>query len=347
MVPVLRLSALPVRSLYGSGPPARCRAGALCRYFALCPPGGAVSLVCPLGGAVSMSRYEPVSTLGSGSSCSVFRARDRRNGRLVALKRVRVGSGRDGLPHNAVREVALLRSFRHFRHPNIVRLLDVCAVPRPHRGGSVTLVLEHVERDLRAVIDSAPQRGLPHSTAKAVLLQLLSGLDFLHSRRVLHRDLKPENVLLSRRGRVKVADFGLARIYSANSAMTPGVVTLWYRAPEVLLLGPYSSAVDLWSVGCIFAEMLSRTPLFCGSSELEQLGKIFDVLGLPPKEEWPPDAALPHGAFSERPPTPPEDIVPHMGAVGTELLLELLQFRPQLRISAQSALQHRYLQGTE
>ncbi|XP_015742509.1 cyclin-dependent kinase 4 isoform X5 [Coturnix japonica] len=265
--------------------------GALCRYFALCPPGGAVSLVCPLGGAVSMSRYEPVSTLGSGSSCSVFRARDRRNGRLVALKRVRVGSGRDGLPHNAVREVALLRSFRHFRHPNIVRLLDVCAVPRPHRGGSVTLVLEHVERDLRAVIDSAPQRGLPHSTAK--------------------------------------------------------VVTLWYRAPEVLLLGPYSSAVDLWSVGCIFAEMLSRTPLFCGSSELEQLGKIFDVLGLPPKEEWPPDAALPHGAFSERPPTPPEDIVPHMGAVGTELLLELLQFRPQLRISAQSALQHRYLQGTE
>nr|XP_037851451.1 cyclin-dependent kinase 4-like [Chlorocebus sabaeus] len=126
--------------------------------------------------------------------------------------------------------------------------------------------------------------------------QFLRGLDFLHANCIVHRDLKPENILVTSGGTVKLADFGLARIYSYQMALTPVVVTLWYRAPKVLLQSTYATPVDMWSVGCIFAEMFCRKPLFCGNSEADQLGKIFDLIGLPPEDDWPRDVSLPFDA---------------------------------------------------
>ncbi|XP_072423038.1 cyclin-dependent kinase 4 isoform X2 [Chiloscyllium punctatum] len=223
-----------------------------------------------------MQQYEPVAEIGEGAYGTVYKARDSLSGKFVALKNVRVQRNEDGLPPSTVREVALLKRLEHFDHPNVVRLFDVCATMRADRETKVTLVFEHVDQDLKTYLEKAPSPGLPAETIKDLMNQLLNGLAFLHSQSVVHRDLKPENILVTSRGQVKLADFGLARIYSCQMALTPVVVTLWYRAPEVLLQATYATPVDMWSTGCIFAEMFRRRPLFCGKSELDQLGKIIE-----------------------------------------------------------------------
>ncbi|XP_016335602.1 cyclin-dependent kinase 4 isoform X1 [Sinocyclocheilus anshuiensis] len=206
----------------------------------------------------STVQYEPVAEIGGGAYGTVYKARDRDSGQFVALKSVRVQTNQDGLPLSTVREVALLKRLEQFDHPNIVRLMDVCATLRTDQETKVTLVFEHVDQDLRTYLEKVPAPGLSIDRIRDLMQQLLCGLAFLHSNRVLHRDLKPENILVTSRGQVKLADFGLARIYSCHMALTPVVVTLWYRCPEVLLQTTYATPVDIWSTGCIFAEMFRR-----------------------------------------------------------------------------------------
>lgn len=131
------------------------------------------------------------------------------------------------------------------------------------------------------------------------MFQILTGVDFLHSNRIVHRDLKPANILITNKGKIKLADFGLARIYQQAQLLTAVVVTLWYRAPEILLQSSYASPVDIWSCGCIFSELYNRRPLFCGQSENDQLCKIFDTIGAPSPKEWPEDLSLPWSNFSQ------------------------------------------------
>uniref|UniRef100_A0A452II80 Cyclin-dependent kinase 4 n=1 Tax=Gopherus agassizii TaxID=38772 RepID=A0A452II80_9SAUR len=273
------------------------------------------------------AQYEPVAEIGVGAYGTVYKARDLQSGKFVALKNVRVQTNENGLPLSTVREVALLKRLEHFDHPNIVRLMDVCATTRTERETKVTLVFEHVDQDLKTYLDKAPAPGLPVEKIKDLMRQFLSGLDFLHSNCIVHRDLKPENILVTSSGQVKLADFGLARIYSCQMALTPVVVTLWYRAPEVLLQSTYATPVDMWSVGCIFAEMFRR-----------------NMIGLPAEDDWPLDVALPHCAFTARSPQPVEMFVPEMEKLGAQLLLEMLTFNPYQRISAFNALRHLYLQ---
>nr|XP_023852544.1 cyclin-dependent kinase 4 isoform X1 [Salvelinus alpinus] len=203
-------------------------------------------------------QYEPVAEIGGGAYGTVYKARDLESGQFVALKSVRVQTDQDGLPISTVREVALLKRLEQFDHPNVVKLMDVCATLRTDQETKVTLVFEHVDQDLKTYLAKAPAPGLPSSSIQDLMRQLLCGLAFLHSNRVVHRDLKPENILVTSRGQVKLADFGLARIYSYHMALTPVVVTLWYRPPEVLLQSTYATPVDIWSTGCIFAEMFRR-----------------------------------------------------------------------------------------
>ncbi|TRZ22387.1 hypothetical protein HGM15179_004716 [Zosterops borbonicus] len=293
-------------------------------------------------------QYECVAEIGEGAYGKVFKARDLKNGgRFVALKRVRVQTSEEGMPLSTIREVAVLRHLETFEHPNVVRLFDVCTVSRTDRETKLTLVFEHVDQDLTTYLDKVPEPGVPTETIKDMMLQLFRGLDFLHSHRVVHRDLKPQNILVTSNGQIKLADFGLARIYSFQMALTSVVVTLWYRAPEVLLQSSYATAVDLWSVGCIFAEMFRRKPLFRGNSDVDQLGKIFDVIGLPEEEDWPNDVALPRNAFTSRPAQPIEKFVPDIDEVGKDLLLKCLAFNPAKRISAYVALSHPYFHDLE
>ncbi|XP_063492414.1 cyclin-dependent kinase 6 isoform X2 [Symphalangus syndactylus] len=276
-------------------------------------------------------QYECVAEIGEGAYGKVFKARDLKNGgRFVALKRVRVQTGEEGMPLSTIREVAVLRHLETFEHPNVVRLFDVCTVSRTDRETKLTLVFEHVDQDLTTYLDKVPEPGVPTETIKDMMFQLLRGLDFLHSHRVVHRDLKPQNILVTSSGQIKLADFGLARIYSFQMALTSVVVTLWYRAPEVLLQSSYATPVDLWSVGCIFAEMFRR-----------------NVIGLPGEDDWPRDVALPRQAFHSKSAQPIEKFVTDIDELGKDLLLKCLTFNPAKRISAYSALSHPYFQDLE
>ncbi|KAJ7322321.1 hypothetical protein JRQ81_018608 [Phrynocephalus forsythii] len=183
--------------------------------------------------ALADQQYECVAEIGEGAYGKVFKARDLKNGgRFVALKRVRVQTSEEGMPLSTIREVAVLKHLETFEHPNVVRLFDVCTVSRTERETKLTLVFEHVDQDLTTYLNKVPEPGVPSETIKDMMFQLLRGLDFLHSHRVVHRDLKPQNILVTSSGQIKLADFGLARIYSFQMALTSVVVTLWYRAPK-------------------------------------------------------------------------------------------------------------------
>ncbi|MCL4130481.1 UNVERIFIED_CONTAM: hypothetical protein GTU68_006054 [Idotea baltica] len=175
--------------------------------------------------------------------------------------------------------------------------------------------------------------------------QVLCGVDFLHQNRIIHRDLKPQNLLVDRFHRIKIADFGLARTYDFNMKLTTMVVTLWYRAPEVLLSNSYATPVDVWSCGCIFAELYRRRPLFEGLTEGDQLQRIFDVIGKPLESEWPRDVSLSLTNFRDHVGKPLVDVVPEISPDAVDLLRKLLKFVPGTRICASDALKHPYFRG--
>ncbi|XP_037647672.1 cyclin-dependent kinase 6 isoform X1 [Sebastes umbrosus] len=285
--------------------------------------------------------YELLAAVGEGSYGKVFKAREvEGRQRLLAVKKfnIRGDASETGIPPFMIREVALLRKMKYFNHPNIVQLLDASAVP-VGRSLDLTLVLEYIDQDLSTYLSKAPAAGLSRDCIKDVMQQLLQGLDFLHSNMVLHRDLKPENILVSSRGEVKIADFGLARIYTFNIALTPGVVTLWYRAPEVLLNSVYMSSVDMWSAGCIFAELFLLRPLFQGYTEVQQLQKIFEVIGLPSEEDWPTDSPISY-SVSWGPTGSCTKLLHNLDPDDDDLLSQCLAFRQSSRISAAKALVH-------
>ncbi|XP_072105465.1 cyclin-dependent kinase 6-like isoform X1 [Mobula birostris] len=293
-------------------------------------------------------RYELLAEIGEGAYGKVYKARDlQSNGKCVALKRIAIPRTQEGIPTVVIREVALLKQLELFDHPNIIRLFDVELIHQTDQTMKVILVFELIEQDLSVFLAKVQEPGLLQNKVKDMVHQLFTGLDFLHSNRVIHRDLKPENILVSNSGLLKLADFGLARMYSVSMALTPVVVTLWYRAPEVLLYSGYTTTVDVWSVGCIFAEILQLRPFFCGISEINQLQKIFDILGLPAEGEWPPNAPLPYNSFAPSELKSVEDLLPRIDVLGKDLLLKCLRFNPEQRISTYEALAHPYFMETQ
>ncbi|NWH47423.1 CDK3 kinase, partial [Fregata magnificens] len=244
----------------------------------------------------------------------------------------------EGVPSTAIREISLLKELKH---PNIVRLLDVI-----HSQKKLYLVFEYLNQDLKKYMDSSRTGDLPLSLVKNYLFQLLQGVSFCHSHRVIHRDLKPQNLLINEAGAIKLADFGLARAFGVPlRTYTHEVVTLWYRAPEILLgCKYYSTAVDIWSIGCIFAEMVTRKALFPGDSEIDQLFRIFRTLGTPTEATWPGVTQLPDykGDFPRWARKEMKEIVPNLDRDGRDLLVQLLLYDPSRRISAKAALNHQY-----
>ncbi|GLH00167.1 Cyclin-dependent kinase 5 homolog [Gryllus bimaculatus] len=280
-----------------------------------------------------------------GAYGTVYRARDlSQNGQLVALKKVAVPLKEDGLPTSTLREITLLKQLDRYEHPNIVRLLDVCYGQRVDKEQRLVLflVFEHIDQDLSSYMERVPPPGMPPARVKEIMFQILCGVDFLHSHRIIHRDLKPQNVLISSGGVVKLADFGLAKAYDFEMRLTSVVVTLWYRAPEVLLLQAYATPVDVWSCGCMFAELFRLKPMFMGKSEANQLDQIFEVTGTLRQEDWPESSPLPWSSFTPRPPANIAVYVPTCCNLGVDLMEKMLKLNPSERISASNALSHAY-----
>jgi cyclin-dependent kinase len=285
-----------------------------------------------------MERYQKLEKIGEGTYGVVYKAKDRISETIIALKRIRLEAEDEGIPSTAIREISLLKELRH---PNIVRLYDVV-----HTERKLTLVFEYLDQDLKKYLDVC-QGGLDHMVAKSFLFQLLTGISYCHHHRVLHRDLKPQNLLINREGELKLADFGLARAFGIPvRSYTHEVVTLWYRAPDVLLGSrKYSTPVDIWSIGCIFAEMVNGTPLFTGNSEESQLDTIFRHLGTPDENTFPGISDLPDWK-PDFPPYPSpvsfHAFVPNLEESGVDLLRSMLVYDPSQRITAQDARKHPY-----
>jgi cyclin-dependent kinase 3 len=291
----------------------------------------------PPSSARDVDRYQRLDVLGEGTYGVVYRAIDRNTNRTVALKKVRLDRTEEGIPQTALREVSILQEIHHV---NIVNLLDViCA------DGKLYLIFEFVDQDMKKALE---KRGAPYSglSLKRLVYQLLDGLYFCHRHRIIHRDLKPANILLTADGTLKIADFGLARAFQVPMhTYTHEVVTLWYRAPEILLGEKhYSPAVDIWSVGCIMAEFAKGRVLFRGDSEIGQLFEIFQVLGTPTEASglWPGVSRLPdfRDVFPRWTPQALQAVIPQLDAEGADLLGAMLRYNPADRISAKEALRH-------
>ncbi|KAL7464385.1 hypothetical protein ACHAXS_004733 [Conticribra weissflogii] len=300
----------------------------------------------------ALDGYARTDLIGQGAYGQVYRGTQRSSGRTVAIKRIPYADStpEGGVPCNVIREISLLREITH---ANVVQLLDVIQA----NPGGLYLVFEYVDHDLKTFMDQRQRsddirerEGLPGPMVRSFMRQILSGVGHCHTHRVLHRDLKPHNLLISADGRtLKLADFGLARLSGLpNGPYTYEVVTLWYRAPELLLgASLYSAAVDVWSVGCIFAEMATGLPLFPGRSDIDQLIKIFQRRGTPNPAIWPGVDRLPHynPEFPRWPERPITDFVP-IEALGSgnaaDLLTSLLQYDPDRRLVCRQAMQHGY-----
>jgi len=285
------------------------------------------------------TQYEILVKIGEGTYGEVYKARIRNTGRIIALKKIRLlDSAEEGVPSTTLREIALLTELS--RHPNIVSLLDVI-----NRNSKLYLVFEFLDQDLAMYINTCKGFMKP-MLIKSYMFQLLSGIAYCHSHRVLHRDLKPQNLLIDKDGALKIADFGLARAFGIPiRTYTHEVVTQWYRAPEILLgQSRYSTPVDIWSIGCIFAEMATKEPLFPGDSEIDQLFRIARTLGTPNEDNWPGVSKLPafQSAFPNWRGQSLASVVPQLDTLGWDLLSKMLVYPPAQRISAKAALRHPY-----
>jgi len=234
---------------------------------------------------------------------------------------------------------------KELKHENIVSLYDVI-----HTENKLMLVFEYMDKDLKKYMDSyqapggGPRGALDAVTIKSFMWQLLRGIAFCHENRVLHRDLKPQNLLINNQGQLKLADFGLARAFGIPvNTFSNEVVTLWYRAPDVLLGSrTYNTSIDIWSAGCIMAEMFTGRPLFPGTTNEDQLQKIFRLMGTPSEMSWPGISSFPEYKTNWQVFATQElrAILPQVDRMGIQLLNQMLQLRPEMRCSAEQALHH-------
>lgn len=300
----------------------------------------------------SVFEYEKLGKINEGSYGIVYKARDKKTGEMVALKKLKMGNEREGFPLYYLREI---NTHLSLNHPSIVAVREVVVDDSFDGFDGIYMVMDYVEHDLKALMQ-ARKEPFSQSEVKCLMLQLLEGVNYLHDNWVLHRDLKTSNLLLNNKGELKICDFGMSRQYGTPmNPYTALVVTLWYRAPELLLgAKEYSTAVDMWSVGCIMAELLAGKPLFDGKTELEQLNKIFKTLGTPNDRIWPDCSQLPgiratsirqqYNLLHKKFPRTSFTGAPALSDLGLDLLSKLLTYDPAKRITAEEALNHRWFQ---
>jgi len=294
-------------------------------------------------GKQGLEQFQRMDKLGEGTYGLVYRARDLKHNKIVAIKKIKIQTGgEEGIPATTIREVSLLQ---HLRHPNIVEMSGVV-----YNAGDLYLVFEFCKQDLRGYLSNLPKGTfLSTKMVKKFAYFLTEGIHFCHMRRILHRDLKPQNILISHKGELKIADFGLGREHGLPiDTLTHEVVTLWYRPPEILLgKKVYSGSADIWGIGCILAEIATKLPAFTGTSEIDQLFQIYRTLGTPNSKTWPGVADLP--GWDTRcmgPNWKKKNLYEHfdrrLDADGVDLLERALTYCPITRFDAKQMLLHRF-----
>ena len=300
--------------------------------------------------------YEKLIKVGEGTYGKVYKARIKNKNiskdekiEYVALKQIILDQEKDGFPVTAIREIMILKSLKHKNISNLIEVLVSCPSDKNNKRGNVFLVFEYMELDLFGLLHSNDIiLSIPH--IKLILHQLLCGLLYLKQKNVIHRDLKTSNILINNKGVVKIADFGLARHHNPKikQPYTNKVVTLWYRAPEILLGGKYDLACDIWSAGIVFAELLTKNCPFKGKIEVEQLQMIYDLCGVPNEETWPGVSSykfyklyMPEKISQNRLRADVEKII-KLDEIGVDLLVRMLEINPDKRISVEDALNHPY-----
>jgi serine/threonine protein kinase len=278
-------------------------------------------------------KYSFVKTLGSGAFSNVFLGEDKEKNQYV-LKKLKMTTTLDLEVYE--REIDSLKAFDH---KNVLKLIEVCENVK----GQKFLVLEYAGNNLKHLIGGKP---LSLRECKHLLSQLLQGLEHVHSKNIMHRDLKTDNLMVNKKGVLKVGDFGSSRVWERNTKMTPEIVSLRYRAPEILLCAEkYDKSCDMWSVGCIFAEMLLGRQLIEGFSETDQIAKMCALMGSF-RERWGPEfAKLPFAKHLNQTPQPTNHLksfFPHLSDKGFDLLNNLLRYNPMRRLTATQALAHPY-----
>ncbi|KAH5027812.1 hypothetical protein HBI74_112680 [Parastagonospora nodorum] len=308
-------------------------------------------------GCSKIGEYEMMQKLGEGTFGEVHKARHRITGNVFALKKILMHNEKDGFPITALREIKLLKMLSH---DNVLKLEEM-AVERPKAEGRkraiLYMVTPYMDHDLSGLLDN-PDVKFQEAQIKCYMLQLFKGLRYLHDNHILHRDMKAANLLINNRGRLQIADFGLARHYDeavpqrgkgngeARREYTTLVVTRWYRPPELLLqLRRYTPAIDMWGAGCVFGEMFKRKPILAGQSDIHQAQIIFELIGSPNDQNMPGWNDLPGaepirgfgnypgniaGRFRELSPT------------GLSLIKDLMRLDWRKRINAIDAIDHPY-----
>ncbi|KAF0755056.1 hypothetical protein AaE_005094 [Aphanomyces astaci] len=313
-------------------------------------------------------RYQFIAALGRGSYGIVCSAKDVVTGEKVAIKRVAPMARKQNDAKHTLREICLMQSLG--AHPNIVGIKNMSVNVA---DDELYIVMDFMDTDMHRVIQSS--QPLSESHYKFFLHQILRGVKHLHDNGVLHRDLKPGNILVTKNCQVKIADFGLARSVPKRAPpkprpasagptkkeppepdwqpMTEHIVTRWYRAPELMLQpdGQYSTGVDMWSIGCIFAEILGRKAVFPGKNFIHQLTLIFDVIGTPcgndVKKMKSSQAQRFIKSLGKKAKVPFRTLFPTASPDAIDLLEKLLQFDPHTRCSVDEALAHPYMQGID
>ncbi|XP_055379368.1 cyclin-dependent kinase 2 isoform X1 [Condylostylus longicornis] len=284
-----------------------------------------------------VGKFQKIEKIGEGTYGIVYKAKDKKTGKDVALKKIRLKGESEGVPSTAIREISLLKDLKH---NCIVQLLDIVIA-----DSNLYMVFEYLNMDLKKLMDKKKEILVPE-LVKSYMYQLLDALCFCHTNRILHRDLKPQNLLVDNAGHIKLADFGLARCFNVPMrAYTHEVVTLWYRSPEILLGTKfYATGVDIWSLGCIFSEMVTKRPLFPGDSEIDQLYRIFRTLGTPDESTWPGVTQL--ADYTSRFPKWCSINLPNDfdSQEGLDLLKQMIVYDPNARITAKNAMLHRYFE---
>ncbi|KAF9800067.1 hypothetical protein SFRURICE_016944 [Spodoptera frugiperda] len=293
----------------------------------------------------SFEEFQFLNKVKEGTYGVVYRGSDKKTGDIVALKHLKTNNGTTGFSIAVQREIELLMKLEHI---NIITGHEVAVGPR---SDEVFVVMEYVPHEVKNLMQTMRNNRLTFGPehVKCILIQLLTAVQYLHDSSVFHRDLKTSNILLTEDGILKVADFGLAREYEGpHKQYSPDVATLWYCAPEVLLDSKtYGTPLDMWSVGCIFGELINLQPLLPGTSQFNQLKIMYEVLGTPSDSVWPGYSDLPlvnNIIFEEYPSGGlrkkiNEDL---LSESGFSLLVEMLTYDPSKRVTATEALLHPY-----